>query len=74
MMGKIKKVATGEKPIVVIPIIIEVVQVQVQVAIIRIAVQVRHVAVVIRILPDSMCKILSIPLPFEAFAISGLYQ
>ena len=33
-MGKIKKVATGEKPIVVIPIIIEVVQVQV--AIIRI--------------------------------------
>ena len=71
-MGKIKKVATGEKPVVVIPIIIEVVQVQV--AIIRIAVQVRHVAVVIRILPDSMCKILSIPLPFEAFAISGLYQ
>lgn len=49
-MGKIKRVATGEKTIVVIPVIVEIVQVQV--TLVRVAVQNRHVAIAIRIPPD----------------------
>ena len=62
-MGKTKRVATGEETVVLIPVIVEVVQVQVP--LVSIAVQNRNVAVAVRIAPNIMRKIPSVPLPFE---------
>ena len=70
-MGKIKRIAGTDEPAVGVEVIVEIVEVQVPP--IAIPVEVRHITVAIRILPDIMCKIPSVPPPLEVFkTISGL--
>jgi hypothetical protein len=53
-MGKIKKVAGTDEPIVGVEVVAE--PVVVQIPTLAIPVQVPHVAVAVRVLPDKLCK------------------
>ena len=61
-MGKTKRVAGTDQPIVGVEIVVEPVVVQVPATIVE--VEVPHVAIAVRVLPE-MRKMLSMPLPFE---------
>lgn len=62
-MGKIKKVAGTDEPIVRVEVVAK--PIVVQNPALAIPVEVKHVTVTIRILPDKICKASSIPLPLE---------
>ena len=62
-MGKIKRVAGDDQPVVGVEVVAQPVVVQNPTVVVP--VEVPHVAVEVRIHPDEMCKMLSIPLPFE---------
>jgi len=63
-----KRLAKGEEPTALIPVIVRIVPVQVQIALGTIPVQVRHVAVAVRVDPARalvICKTSSKPPPIE---------
>jgi len=61
----VKIFAANHEPVVVVPIVLEVVQVEP--AIVRVQVQISHVNVAVRVLPTrgGLRKISSLPLPLE---------
>jgi len=61
-MGKTKKVAGADQPIVGIEIVVEIVVVQIPT--LAVPVEVPHVTVAVRVLPE-ICKTSSMPLPLE---------
>ncbi len=62
-MGETKRVARGNEPTIGVEVVVQ--PVVVQHPAIAIPVEVPHVAVAIRIHPDEICRIPSMPPPFE---------
>lgn len=63
---EVKRIAEAEEPVVLIPVPVGVVQVQLAVA--SPAIEVSDVLVAVGVHPNRMCRISSVPPPFEAIS------